>query len=167
LFFYFTITITNTDECTIKKSDVNGFAEGFGYNTFSTVQNMCTDCSDDGVCDNMIGDSVTCTDGYAVSNDNGNDNDDADSEDNDDGGGNSRICKLFKQASKEIKYAKRKKQFTVLPIIFLMFALAGLFLSSSYTYFVRHRGTDVDTSGMLEKGDLDRNNTAVGFTQMS
>jgi hypothetical protein len=150
-------TTTTTDECTIKKSDSNGFSDGFGYNTFKTIEGMCTDCSTDDICEEMVeDDSVTCVDGYSV--DNGGDDDD-------DGIDDSRLCKLFKQASKERKYATVKRDLEILPFVLLLLLAGGFFVSGAYTYFVRHKRA---AAALLEKEHGDLNDTPKGsFTQMS
>ncbi len=93
---------TKTDECTIKKSDGNGFSDGFGYNTFSTIETMCTDCANDDTCKDLVDESVQCADGYAVDYDGG----------DDDGIDDNRLCTLCNQASKERQYATIKCMFT-------------------------------------------------------
>jgi hypothetical protein len=163
-FYYLVLTscmslsfLTTTDECTIKKSDSNGFSEGFSYNTFKTIEGMCTDCSTDDICEDMVGDSVTCVDGYAVNYDNG--------DDDDDGIDDNRLCKLYKQASRERQYATVKRDLKILPFVFLLLLVGGFFVSGAYTYFMRHKRA---AAVLLEKDDGDLNDSPKGtFTQMS
>jgi hypothetical protein len=159
-FALFTLStiITTTDECTIKKSDGNGFSDGFGYNTFSTIETMCTDCANDDTCKDLVDESVQCADGYAVDYDGG----------DDDGIDDNRLCKLFKQASKERQYAKRKREFTIMPVIFLLLLLGWFAASGTYTYFIRHKRAS--EAALLEKDD-DLNDTndssKVHFAQLA
>lgn len=149
------LKLTTTDECTIKKSDQIGFSEGFGYNTFSTIETMCTDCANDDVCKDLVGESVQCAEGYSVDYDGG----------DDDGIDDNRLCKLFKQASKERQYAKRKREFTLMPVVFLLLLLGGFFASSTYTYFVRHKKA---AEAALLEGNDDLNDSSKGnFAQMT
>ena len=150
-------SLTTTDECTIKKSDTDGFSDGFGYNTFSTIESMCTDCANDDTCKDLVDESVQCANGYSVDYDGG----------DDDGFDDNRLCKLFKQASKERQYAKRKREYEVMPVIILLLLIGGFFASGTYTYFVRHKRA---SAALLEKDD-DLNDTndssKVHFAQLA
>jgi hypothetical protein len=103
----------------------------------------------------MVDESVECADGYSVDYESG----------DDDGIDDNRLCKLFKQASKERQYAKRKREFTIMPVVFLLLLIGGFYGSGAYTYFVRHKRAAA--AALLEKdGDLN-DSPKVNFAQMT
>jgi hypothetical protein len=146
------------DACTIKRTDQSDFSDGFSYNTFETIQSMCTDCSDTDMCSDFSQSSLICNDG---TNDNANVDEDG-----------MQVCKRYKQASKERIYAKDKRKLPLsMDIVFLAVFLCGLSTFLSYTYYLRHRNRrdnsgDKDSS-LMENEELERNQSQVSYGQMT
>jgi cbb3-type cytochrome oxidase subunit 3 len=117
---------------------------------------MCTDCANDDTCKDLVDESVQCADGYSVDYDAG----------DDDGIDDNRLCKLFKQASKERQYAKRKRELTIMPFVFLLLLIGGFYVSGTYTYFVRHKRAEA-SAAMLETDDDLNDSSKVNFAQLT
>lgn len=124
------------DECTVNtKVDP---AIDFNYNTFGTVEEICTSCDgNDEVCANLYEDSVHCNGATAFN-------------ENEDNG----MCKKFYNNVREVTYAKRKNDLNfwgpILTGIFLIFGCGFC----AQTYYIRHRNKNVDEKSLsLSKFD--------------
>lgn len=110
-------------DCTIRSSDNSDFTSSFAYNTFQTIEKVCTDCDNSDVCDEALN-AYQCVNGY-------NKNENLDDS-------YMKVCRSYKQAMKEWKYAKAKGKSPLPGIIFGM-SIVCLFVMLSYTYYVRHK----------------------------
>lgn len=111
--------------CTIKHAnEEEDFSATFAYNTFLTIESMCYDCSNGGLCQNMVGGSITC---------------DYDNSQDDNGD----VCSKYSQVSKEWQYADSKAHTSPWVTLLIMAAviLVVVFTFLSYTYFVRHNSS--------------------------
>uniref|UniRef100_A0A7S4MV48 Uncharacterized protein n=1 Tax=Odontella aurita TaxID=265563 RepID=A0A7S4MV48_9STRA len=137
------------EDCTIKSQM---YDNGFAYNTFGTIEDMCIDCSNDGACDDLYGNSYHCFNGRDQL-----------------GGGDDDmpVCKTFKQATKEWTYAPAKSKNKAVPIIIsvlLLGALGGIFAFLSYSYYIRHkRAADIQ----VPMASLDHDNTIPEDAQIT
>jgi hypothetical protein len=107
------------DECTVKTAAT--LDNGFTYATFKTIENSCISCAD-GLCEDLYDDALHCVNGNTM---NGNDDD-------------MPVCKTYKNTAARM-YSERKKQLKILPFVIAALVLVGFIVSSSYTYYVRHK----------------------------
>ena len=113
------------EDCTVKA----GYsAPSFSYNTFSSIESTCQDCSNGG-CNDLYGDAHQCVNGKDIAGD-------------DDEG----VCSAAKRATAEVDYSRVKKRnygavlFAKVFIGMLVIGLIGGAVFLAYTYYLRHRG---------------------------
>jgi hypothetical protein len=121
------------EDCTVKsKTD---YDVGFTYDTFHSIEDMCVDCYNTDMCNNLYQGAVHCSDGV---NANGNYN-----------YGDMPVCTTFKKANHVGTYNKRRKQkpfWIIFGSVFLALLVSG-FAFLSYTYYVRHSKTPLADLG--------------------
>jgi len=135
-----TIGFYYDDECTVKSSSQE-MDYGFEYGTFHGIQSMCVDCNpygngDGGVCQELYEDSTHCSMGRNLNN-NGEDED-------------MPICKTYQKASKAHVYGSHQKEWKVVETIVAILLIGGfswMFLTLSYTYYLRHRAKAAAAAG--------------------
>ena len=113
------------EDCTVRASFET---PSFSYDTFSSIESSCQDCSYGG-CDELYEGSHHCY--------NGNDMEGEDEE---------GVCSAAKRATAEIDYSRVKKRnsgailFAKVFISMLVIGLIGGAMFLTYTYYIRHRG---------------------------
>ena len=115
------------EECTIK---TKGSAPEFNYYKFQTATQLCFDCNDADLCDELYEESYHCLNGNEAS---------GKKEDQ------MAVCGTIKKASTSHDYSNVKRKsgadkFLELFFLVLVMSLIGTFLFLTYTYYVRHRG---------------------------
>lgn len=113
------------DECTVKASYSS---PSFSYNTFSSIESTCQDCSNGG-CDDVAGEAHQCVNGKDIAGD-------------DDEG----VCSAVKRTLANVDYSHVKNRhagavfFAKVFVTMLIIGLIGGAMFLAYTYYIRHRG---------------------------
>lgn len=119
------------EECTVKKGSAE-LDKGFEYNTFQTVQSLCSACNNgDDVCEELYQGSAHCVNGYDKYNNNGGDDEDDE--------GDVDVCKAYEKVTKEWTYYEERKPTYWLPVTIIVVGVLSFCSCKSYMYYIRHR----------------------------